>query len=342
MDRKRIRTGTLVIYIVVFVTLVTGLVLAINAARQSKEINGSLKEPVVADVSMETNDQPENMLSIGVPEESEVVSEMAGNWRSQRHDGYTANDTIISLFADGTWEWSGPLATDSVDGGSFTIERLEDGTYNLSFLIEHTNSPYTEIGLEIEGVLQYDPQNDHMSTQDESTEVPGNFMTVPYIRVPHSARDEAPTWNEDGLTNSVSNTPEGREYRFDSLGFSFTLPDSWDEYYELRGSDEFGIQVYFDAMGVFADLFMIAVFDTFHTEILEIGQIEEIRRFEVGTTEFIMYKSGFRSLVLETEDYSSHFWDLDDEMNQHIRETLSRMYIESDTIVADSIRILTP
>ena len=84
MDRKRIRTGTLVIYIVVFVTLVTGLVLAINAARQSKEINGSLKEPVVADVSMETNDQPENMLSIGVPEESEVVSEMAGNWRSQR------------------------------------------------------------------------------------------------------------------------------------------------------------------------------------------------------------------------------------------------------------------
>jgi len=328
---RRKRRVSIIIRAALLLALVVGLAFVVSSC-VSEELSDEHEDPVVAVVSLDFDD---------AHEDTEVIAKMVGNWRSQRHDSYTANDMIISLFADSTWEWSGPLATDSVDGGSFTIERVEDGIYSLNFLIVHTNSPYTEIGIEIEEVLQYDLQNDSMSSQDESTEIPGNFITVPYIRVPHSAREAAPTWNEDGLTNSVSNTSEGREYRFDSLGFAFTLPDSWDEYYEVRGGDEWGIQVYFDAMGVFADLFMIAVFDTFHTEILEIGQIEEIRRFEVGNTEYIMYKSGFRSLVLSTEDYSSFHWDLDDETNQHIRNTLSRMYLETDTVVAESITVLS-
>jgi len=336
MDMKRKRRGTMLICAVLLITLVVACAFEVTASAPD-----ATPDEVAPPVSVDTPDPVEIVNDPEEPDDSEVISQMAGNWRSQRHESYTANDMIISLFADGTWEWSGPLETDSVDGGSFFITEAEEGIYHLNFLIEHTNSPYTEIGTEFEEILQYDWRNDSMSSLDHSTEIPGRIIIVPYIRVPHSARDAAPTWNEEGLTNTVTSTSEGRVYRFDSLGFAFTLPDSWDDYYEVRGGDEWGIQVYFDAMGVFADLFMIAPYDSFHSEIIGTGQIEEILRFEAGNTEYIMYKSGFRSLVLAIEDYSSHFWDLDDEKNQYIRDTISRMYIETDTIVADSIMVLS-
>jgi len=48
-----------------------------------------------------------------------------------------------------------------------------------------------------------------------------------------------------------------------------------------------------------------------------------------------------RSLVTGTDDFSSPGWDLDDEMNQQIRDKLNKMYHESDTFVADSITVLS-
>jgi len=60
----------------------------------------------------------------GVYTALQIQAAVAGNWRSQRFDGYTANDMIISLYADGSWKWSGPLATDNVDGGRYTVTRV--------------------------------------------------------------------------------------------------------------------------------------------------------------------------------------------------------------------------
>jgi len=319
MDMSRKRRGTLIICAVLAASLVTGLAVAVNAG----ELIGA---PPLDPAQHET-------FTTG-----QIQAAMAGNWRSQRHDGYTANDLILSLFVDGSWEQSGPLSTDHVDGGRFSISGAE-GIYHLTLIVEHSTSPYVELGLELHNILSYDMQNDRLSQQEANTENPGEMITVWYIRVPHAARDAAPTWNEDGLTANASGTPDGLEYRFDAMGFSLTLPDSWDGYYQYIGGDEGYFYIYFDSMGVFANLFMISAYDAYSPEILESGEFEIIRIFDAGSTRYMMYIRPIdRSLVLGTEDFSSFGWELDDEMNQHIRITLRRMYHESDTIVADSIR----
>jgi len=74
------------------------------------------------------------------------------------------------------------------------------------------------------------------------------------------------------------------------------------------------------------------------------GEFEVIRFFnvrDIRRIEYVMYFRPLdRSLILATEDFSSFNWDLDDEMNQQIRDMLAKMFHESDTVVADSIRIL--
>jgi len=130
-------------------------------------------------------------------------------------------------------------------------------------------------------------------------------------------------------------------YNFDTLGFTFTLPNSWEGYYLVRGDDDGNIDVYFDAMGVFALLFEIAPHDIYGSDVLESGEFEVIRVFDVGDTKYaVCYRPPIRSLLLATDDFSSPGWELNDETNQEIREMLSRMFNESDTIVADSITVL--
>ena len=340
------RNNTLIVCVVLLITLVTGFVFLVSSCIKDEMPEDDFTLPDNINVSDSGDESNDDRTHAAIFDSSEVMLQLAGNWRSQRHNGYTANDMIISLFADGTWEWSGPLATDHVDGGSFFVERVEDGIYDLSFIVEHSTSSYTEIGLEVDKILQYDPQTDSLSQQDPSTESPGVMITVRYIRVPHAAQDAAPTWNEDGLTSSGTNTQDGFEYRFDALGFSLTLPDSWDGYYELRGEDDGNIQVYFNAMGVFANLFFIGRYDPdFDAYMIETGEYEVIRFFNVQDVrhiEYVMYHRPLdRSLLLATADFSSPGWDLNNELNQEIREKLSRMFNEADTIVAESITVLS-
>ena len=324
------RKSILIIYAVLLLTIMTGCVHEESAGEPDESVASVLPDTLSHDRIQEefTNEQ--------------IQAAIAGNWRSQRHDGYTANDMIISLFADGTWEWSGPLAADHVDGGRYFITRAEDDIYHISLIIEHSTSEYTQqIDHIMEEILQYDLQNDRLSQQDPSTEIPGVMISVQYIRVPHAVRDAAPTWNEDGLTSAGADTADGFEYCFDALGFAFTLPHSWDGYYELRGNDDGNIDLYFDSMGVFALLFMISPYDIYDSHVLETDEFEITRTFDAGNVKYMMYhRPWVRTLLLETEDFSSFEQDMTDEMNLQIKNTLSRMFHESDTIIADSIRIL--
>jgi len=317
----------------ILVTIIATASLVAFASTQGlfNELISTHEEPVDAEVPNELSGTYGDIAAAEVQEESEVISQVAGNWRSQWFESYTANDTIISLFADGRWEWSGPLSTDHVDGGRFFIAREEDGIYHLSLIVEHSTSPYAEVGFEREEFFQYDLQNDRLSHQGI-----GEFaekITIWYKRVPYAARDAAPTWNEDALTHFATSTPEGIEYHFDVLGFAFTLPNSWDGYYEIRGGDEGYLTVYFHAMGVMAELFSICANESYW----ELDEFIVTLTFHVGNTRYAMYYRDLRHLLLATEDFSSPGWEFSNEMNQGIRDTLERMFHEADTIVADSI-----
>jgi len=343
MDMSRKRRGTLIICAVLTLTLVTGLAFSV-ITDEPEEFGDTYDGSGVTEVPDELGyidgesvivDVPEDVV-IGMPDESEVISQMAGNWRSQAFSTFTANDIIVSLLADGSWEESGPLATDNVIGGNFYISRVEEDIYDLTFILEHSTCAFDAefLGYDLGVVLQYDLRNDRLSRQSYWE---NELRTIWYIRVPHAARDAAPTWDEDALTRYVTDTPDGRLYQFDALGFAFTLPNSWDGYYSLEGGDEGWIHVRFDAMGVYAELFSIFEYDS---EMIFMLELEVIHTFDVGNARYIMYHRGLRSLVLGNEDFSSLRWELSDEMNQQIRETLARMYQETDTVVADSIRVL--
>jgi hypothetical protein len=86
-----------------------------------------------------------------------LLPQMAGTWRMDWPN--PDNAVIMILGLNGSWESPGALPTDHTQGGSFTFVSEEAGIYRLRLTIEHSTSPYTEIGSEIDGYM-YDAQND--------------------------------------------------------------------------------------------------------------------------------------------------------------------------------------
>ncbi|MDR2579066.1 MAG: fibrobacter succinogenes major paralogous domain-containing protein [Chitinispirillales bacterium] len=107
------------------------------------------------DDAVQTAAEPEQVQS----SQENIKAQMAGFWRMQWPN--PDNAIIMILFADGRWESSGPLPTDHTSKGSFVIAREENGIYYLRHTIEHSTSPYTEIGSNFED-YKYDAQNERI------------------------------------------------------------------------------------------------------------------------------------------------------------------------------------
>lgn len=106
----------------------------------------------------------------------DIMTQLSGFWRMDWPN--PANASIILLFPDGRWEMPGPLPTDHSMGGSFTAVGESEGLYRLSFTIEHSTSPYDEIGGVLEGYY-YDQESDQIFMEASGGE--GSF-TIVFIR----------------------------------------------------------------------------------------------------------------------------------------------------------------
>ena len=327
MDMSRKKRGTLVICAVLMITMLIGCFYEINAGVADDVPSEGVSTGVIFDITPPESPEPPSNEDISENDEQariETVRQtLAGFWRMDWPN--PANAQIYVLSADGRWESPGPLPIDATVGGSFVIASEESGIYRIRFTIEQSTDSQTEIGHEFDNYF-YDVQNDLLFAVFGSGE--GDKITE-FIRENDLASlYENMFASPYSLTFSKTNADAGSVYTFERLGFSFTIPHSWGDMYEVDGDDtgRYGdgfVTVDFRAGDTSMRLFWISLYDA---DLWDIDGWDIIQTFNAGNAEYmILIDSWQRSAMRE------HDW-----IGEH-RETVETMLHESDTLVADSV-----
>jgi hypothetical protein len=156
MEKKTILAMviTAVITIIITTSLLVTTSLGVytnNKAKDENQTSESMKNS-----SLDNNTENSNN---NTNTDSAIMQKMAGEWIQDYANPVNADHK--RLFSDGKWEDFPYLSTDYVDSGTFIIAREEAGIYYLELIIEHSTSPYIEIGTVMD-LYVYDSINDRI------------------------------------------------------------------------------------------------------------------------------------------------------------------------------------
>ena len=301
--------------------LLSAVLMACGGNGISEPVSGVQSVPVIAEAPGET--PTETQAEANEAKAEDVIIQVAGFWRLDYPN--IVNATIMILYENGSWESPGFLPADHVYGGSFIIENEEAGIYQFKFKVEHSTDTNVEVGHSFNDYF-YDAQNDLLYTVFSSGEGDRN---VDFIREPDitSIDEYRLKVYYDSPAASAITTDEGMEYRFEKIGFAFTIPHSWGDMYIVDSDDDSGsVNVTFHAMDIYMDLFSISLYFDGARDIYD---WEIIKTFNISGSEYMMVVNSWQRSAMREHDWIGDY-----------RDTVETMFIETDTIVADSIRIL--